>query len=490
MWWIDLLLYYFDFKDLVKCSAALFLIMVFVSLIQYQTMLRSREKLRWQLKTKRNLDKEINNRSIDVESANDIITYPSYGIEKDEASDAALAILDQEKWEHRQSASIGWEANTLFVIGILFLYLTTILIRLIGLVAYVFIEQVDFSRPDQIYLLLLFILLRPLLLALAYYYARMVDRRSLMEKYPQRAALHLQKPEGVHFITLARSEQDYYKIQWLIDSIREFGGDLINSPITVYETKPHIKPFDDFKGDEIYQEKLTIPDALQGYPNAGQVFACYHAEVMAANRFGTLIWVSPEYLVFKTPELLDLGTGFDIALRPVYEKREGILKSEPLNDYWQNIYKAVGVEDIEETVIPFTEQKQEKQKRIRACFNVHAFAVNPAKGIFKLWYECFGKLIADVEFQKVISPKQKEFLHQALLSTLFAVKIIPDRIRILPPKYSYPFHLHSKVPNILKIQNLDDLVSIAFEGEKFDPYVNPEINISRSLRDWLVAESD
>ena len=483
MWWIDLLLHYFDFKDLVKCILAIFLILVFVSLISYRDYLRRRDTLRWQLRTKRSLDKEIKKRSIDVESADEIITHPSYGIDKDDDVDASLAILDQQKWEERKSAAVGWEANTFIIFAVLLLYLLSILVRFVGFSGYAFIKQMDLFDPEQIKTFLLFIIFRPLLFALAFYYGRLLKRGDHMEQHPQKFFQYLGKPDGVHFITLAGSRQDYYKIQWLIDSIRKFGGNLTDSPITVYETESQNAPFEDFHGEEIYREKLTIPDALQEYPNEGQVFACYHAEVMAANRFRALVWVCPEYLVFNPPELFDLGANFDAALRPVDKKGEGILEGDPLDDYWQRIYKEVGVDDVQATVTPFIENN-----RIRACYSAHAFAVNPAKGVFKLWYDCFGNLMGDTDFQNSISNDQKKFMNKAILSTLLAEKIIPERTRILPPKYSYPFHLHAQISDKWRKQNLDDLVSIVYKGDNFNPYLNPDINISRSLRRWLSAD--
>ncbi len=186
MWWIDILLHFIDFRDIVKCSAAAFLIVVFVSLMNVQKNLRRRDILRWQLKTKRDIEKEINEHNIDLDSADEVITYPPYGIEPSNDVGTSYAIFDQRKWSARKSARIGWEVETFFQVGVLLLYLATILIRLIGFVSYYFLTWMDNSQPEVVQQLFLFIILRPLLFAIAFLYLRIRKRGSHMEQYPRR----------------------------------------------------------------------------------------------------------------------------------------------------------------------------------------------------------------------------------------------------------------------------------------------------------------
>ena len=482
MWWVELLLKYVDFKDVLKCGAGIFMLLVFVSLIMYQRIMRSRDELRWQLKTRRKLGNEINKRSIIVESADNIITHPSYGIEKDDDPDVTLTLLDQEKWKKRESAAVGYEANTLVIFAILLFYLTSVLVRFVGLVGYLFIQQMDTFNRDQMYLFVLFIVLRPLLLALVYYYAKMQERSSYMEAYPSRVFPHLDKPEEVLFITAVNSEHNYQKAQLLIESIRSFGGTLRNSRIHVYETNSKIGSSENFTENEALQVKqVDIPSNLQGEEFSEKVYVCFHAEVWAAQKFRSLVWVSPDYLVLNPPELFDLEGNFDIAVRPVHVKNVGLEADADLDDYWRRIYDVVEVGDLKSTVNTFI-----GDERIRAYYNSHAFAVDPAKGLLRRCYEYFETLVSDEEFQKMISHDQKICLHQAILSALIANYPSQERIRVLPPSYNYPYQLHGRVPSARKPKSLNELVSIAYEDQSLDPRMVRDIEIHEPLRSGLI----
>jgi hypothetical protein len=61
----------------------------------------------------------------------------------------------------------------------------------------------------------------------------------------------------------------------------------------------------------------------------------------------------------------------------------------------------------------------------------------------------------------------------------------PERIRMLPPDYSYPYNLHQVVPPDRRALALNDLVSIAYEDRSLDPDVVDDIAIHEPLRSWL-----
>jgi hypothetical protein len=203
---------------------------------------------------------------------------------------------------------------------------------------------------------------------------------------------------------------------------------------------------------------------------------------MAIPGIRSLIWLSPDCLIIKSPLLFDLAPAWDAAVRPVHVRNVGLLATEPLDGFWRKVYETVGVQDVQTTVESFVDAQH-----IRAYFNSHALAVDPSKGLFRRWFECFEALVCDQEFQlsSCRDERHRIFLHQAVLSALVVTLLDPERIRMLPPDYSYPYNLHQVVPPDRRALALNDLVSIAYEDRSLDPDVVDDIAIHEPLRSWL-----
>lgn len=222
---------------------------------------------------------------------------------------------------------------------------------------------------------------------------------------------------------------------------------------------------------------------MEEYELAGKVYACARAEDLARKAgTGSLVWIAPPCLVVKPPVLFVLGRGFDAAVRPVHVRNVGIGATEPLDDYWRRVYEAAGVLDTEATVESFIDGQ-----RLRAYFNTHAFAVNPAEGLLTEWFKCFESVVADEDFQSgpCRDLERKVFLHQAIFSALVASALQADRIRILPPVYNYPYNLQGAVPPERRAKALGDLVVAVYEERSLDPAEVADIEIGEPLRAFL-----
>ena len=57
------------------------------------------------------------------------------------------------------------------------------------------------------------------------------------------------------------------------------------------------------------------------------------------------------------------------------------------------------------------------------------------------------------------------FLHQAVLSALLVRDIPNNALRILPPEYSYPLHLHARVPTEKQPRAIEELTTPVYEEE-------------------------
>lgn len=288
------------------------------------------------------------------------------------------------------------------------------------------------------------------------------------------------------FLTLVRTDSERSCARVLIDSIRSFGGVLSRCPIWLFEAGPQTAPCSSLEGMDVQVFTLSVPDPVRHYFFADKVYACAQAEEMVHPGTQPLIWIDPACLVIKPPLLFDLGQSFDAAVRPVHIRNVGAPPEKPLDGYWKKICETVGVDDIQTTVETFVDAQ-----RIRSYFNTHAFAINPSKGLLRRWFDAFEALVGDGEYQKDTCQEETHqvFLHQAVFSALLVTILDPNRVRVLPPDYIYPYNLHQSVPLNRRAAALNDLVCIAYENRALDPDLVDDIDIHDPLRSWLSAHA-
>jgi len=270
---------------------------------------------------------------------------------------------------------------------------------------------------------------------------------------------------------------------WLIDSLRTFGGPLSQNPLWLFEADPRAEC------SRLAQDGLTIfplqvPDAIKPALFAEKVFACAQAEAMAGSEVSSLVWIDPGCLVVNPPLLYALGADFDAAFRPVHIQNVGLRVDEPLDAFWGGIYTEVGLADLSTTVQSFVDQQT-----LRAYYNSHAFAVNPALGLMHRWLEHFQALVCDAVYQQAACQDEPHqiFLFQALLSALLTKEIEPSRLHILPSEYNYPFNLQGRVPEGHRARALNDTVTFAYEQRSLNPAEITDIAVEEPLRSWLAA---
>jgi len=270
----------------------------------------------------------------------------------------------------------------------------------------------------------------------------------------------------VLFVTLASTTKDMAAAKLLIESIRSFGGGFESCPIWLFDFRPS-SAVDGFPPElGVRLIPAMVPATVKGYEFAEKVFACAEAERLAESRVRSLVWLSPDNLMVGPPVLYNLGEDCSAALRPVHVKNIGLPVDEPADGYWARIIEATGASDSDYTVESFVDGR-----RIGAYFNSHSYCVNPSVGLFRRWYECFENLVLDNGFQSSFCSDElhRIFLHQAVLSALTIAVIDSDRIRILPPTYSYPYNLQGTIPSDRRITTMTELVSIVYEDLSIHP---------------------
>jgi hypothetical protein len=291
---------------------------------------------------------------------------------------------------------------------------------------------------------------------------------------------------SVIFITWVYSIEAKAKARTLIDSIHTFAGPLRECPIWVFEAAPKEAPCRDFQDENVEVIPLELPATVKPYPFTRKVFACYLAESRADHAVNSLIYLDPCCLIVNPPTLFDLEQDYDASIRPVHIRNVGSLADEPLDAYWEKIYTTLGVEDLGLRIESFVDLQW-----VRAYFNSAAFAVNPSLGLCQRWFQNFETLVNDSDFQAIACQDEwhQIFLHQAVLSTLIAIEIKPERLHLLPPEYGYPYNLHFDVIEERKASALNDLVCVIYEDRSIDPQNMDDIEIHEPLKSWLAEHS-
>lgn len=270
-----------------------------------------------------------------------------------------------------------------------------------------------------------------------------------------------------------------------IDSLRTFGGrDAAEAPVYILLADPQSAPGALLEAKGARTLKVNVDARFRGYPFADKVSACAQAEALAGSQADLLVWITPESLIVGPLRDLDMPPSAGAALRPVHIQNVGLAAGAAPDPFWAGVFQAAGVSaDQAFPVESFADGKQ-----IRAYFNSGVFAVRPQRGLMRAWKEVFEKLLLDQEFQAKACRDQTHriFLHQAVFSALLAGRLGPAQIRLLPPTYSYPLHLHESVPAEQRAKTLNSLVHIMNEGTLRDRGWTRRLAVEEPLRKWLL----
>lgn len=289
--------------------------------------------------------------------------------------------------------------------------------------------------------------------------------------------------ERTRFFLLVSSRDDERCARLLLESLRAFGGALSGCPVWAFVPGEASDPGRAPAIGDARVVSLEVDPRLDGYPFARKVTACARAEEMASGEDRSLVWLSPQCLFVDSPQLLGLRSGIGAAFRPVHIRNVGSRAAEPLDGFWRAVYRVVGLDGA-----PWTVESLVDSEVIRPYYNTHLFSVDPSAGLLRTWLERFRSMVADRAFQEgpCADGLRKVFLHQAVLSALVSKVFGRERIRELPLEYSYPLHLHSKVPPALRPRVLNELVCPVYEGAYEHPATLGGLDALEPLASWLV----
>ena len=290
---------------------------------------------------------------------------------------------------------------------------------------------------------------------------------------------------SVTFFTLACSDLEDWHARFLIRSLRAFGGSYQSCPVLIFTTRKELPATRAHDLAGVKYIPLEVDHALQGVYFTRKVSACAEAERMCSPGVRSLVWMGSRSLVLSTPHHFDLQTDADVALRPVHHRNVGALFAQPLDPFWRGIYDCVGLQQPPYRVETFVDALP-----IAPYFNTHLFAFNPSLSLMQAWLEHFQKLALDRDYQAgpCADEQHQIFLHQAVLSTLIASHLEEDRLRFLPPTYSYPLHMHAEVPEADRPESLNDLICPVYEGVFNYPLSLGGLEAQEPLHSWLKSQ--
>ena len=290
------------------------------------------------------------------------------------------------------------------------------------------------------------------------------------------------KGTGTVLVTHVGNSNEVRQAALMIDSLRTFGGGLSDIPVLVFEDEDHPVQQGELSRDGVSLHGLARPEGVGQYTLDSKVYTCAAAEDLLEDSCESMIWISPDCMIVNTPILFQLGDDCDAALRPVHITNIGSLAEGPADAFWEGVFQAAGVDDLNVTVESFIDCRI-----LRAYYNTHAFSVSPSLGLMREWKQLFIELASSRKFQRscCADDLHKVFLHQAVFSVLLADRIGRDRIRMLPEEYSYPYNLHNMVPRDRKSATLNELVCIACEDRSLDPELMDDIIVEEPLLAWL-----
>ena len=285
-----------------------------------------------------------------------------------------------------------------------------------------------------------------------------------------------------------------YPQQWseantllLVESIREFGGDLSTSPVWCLVPDYGKQPSEQFKERLAALEaeliSFNIDLEVARFFFAADIRAAAIAESMAVGKTDLLAWLSSNTIFLKEPVDFLLGAGKNLGYRPVHHTNVGSLYDKPLDAFWSQVYAYCDVP--EERVFPM--QTHVDSNVIRPYFNAGIMVVRPDKHLFKAWHDKFFDVYRAPALAELYGKDERYviFIHQALLSGIILAMFARDEIQELPHTYNYPLHLFEEDVTEHRPSNLDELVMVRHEDFSRIPEWMDKIPGGEYFKQWI-----
>jgi hypothetical protein len=191
-------------------------------------------------------------------------------------------------------------------------------------------------------------------------------------------------------------------------------------------------------------------------------------------------------VVVRPPQSWVLGSDIALGGRPVDLALIGSRWEEPLDPFWQSIYRDCGVR--QDHIFAMTTSVDEV--RLRAYWNAGLVVVRPERGLLRAWGERFVSVLQLDTYQAFGSLGQlhRIFLHQAVLTGVVLAALRPEETQLLGEDTNYPLHLHDRYPLARRPTDISQLTSFRYEDTLDQSDWETRVPVGDPLRAWLRAQ--
>jgi hypothetical protein len=293
--------------------------------------------------------------------------------------------------------------------------------------------------------------------------------------------------ERLTFSTLAVPGKTAQSVLMMANSLRTFGGKLSDSPVWALVpagmnefSKPIQQAFTSLKVEII---PYPFDAETQKFPFSAKVNAAAHAETLARHCTELLCWLDRDNIILREPNEFLLSEGKNLGYRPVHHKLIGPAWDEPLDSFWELIYRTVPPD----RQIPMSTHTGEK---IRPYINAGTFVIRPKRDLLVKWRNVFNRQYHQPEFQVLYETDERYaiFMHQAVFTEVLLQNLEPIEMQELSPKINYPLHLHADIPAAFRPVTINILITLRYENTFCNPTWQESLPIEEPLRSWLKAQ--
>lgn len=249
----------------------------------------------------------------------------------------------------------------------------------------------------------------------------------------------------------------------LVDSLRRFGGRYRNADILSFSPRRGCKPSQQ-TGEKLAKQGVIIVThdlnhSYADYPIANKLIAAAYVEQHFD--YERIVMLDSDILFFNEPSLVDIPTGFDIALRPVHRKNIGVGKNEPIPPDWQKVFELFGV-----TSHRFVRTTVDNEE-IYAYWNSGFIVSRSSAGFFSRLLHNFTLFVDNV---KLLNNKMLYFRDQIVVAA--TIEQMRLSYFVLPASYNVPFGYKRHYPG--KPTDLSSVVFLHYH-RRFEQsfFINP-----------------
>ncbi len=297
------------------------------------------------------------------------------------------------------------------------------------------------------------------------------------------------KKNTLTFVSLVIPGKAATKALVMANSLRTFGGEFRDCPVW-FMVPAGMDPFTDktrqaMAGLNIHTQFFEISSELLNFLFASKIVAAAQAEADLQGSSGCLAWLDLDTIILRQPDELHLHPGKHLAYRPVHHKLIGSAWDEPLDSFWELVYRSCRVPaDRQFPMVTHTGQK------IRPYFNAGSFVSRTGSQLMALWKDTFLRLYQDLEFQAWYQTSELYtiFIHQVIFTGVILQALKPDQLQELSPHINYPLHLHAEIPPAQRPTSLDELTTVRYENIFDSPTWHSDLPILNPLQPWLQAQ--